>query len=97
MKKFIIKLFTVIVMIALGATVVTGAFSNPRAGVVFVEEEIHGNKTGAKDNANFNDKSELVLYLGFPAPAVTVAAFTGHIYLLASAYRTLPEMPPDLA
>ena len=96
MKKFIIRFFTVLVMIALGATVVTGAFSNPRAGIVFVEEEIHGNKTGAKDNGSFNDKSELTLCFGLPLPDQTLLPFSNHHSELSPAFRSLPEMPPDL-
>jgi hypothetical protein len=96
-KKTIIRFFTIIVMIALGATVVTGAFSNPRAGIVFVEEEIHGNKTGAKDNGNYNDKSEMPFYLDMPEPNKPLHGYFLHNLALSNAFRFLPEMPPDLA
>jgi hypothetical protein len=96
-KKYIIRFFTVIVMIALGATVVTGAFSNPRAGIVFVEEEIHGNKTGAKDNGNYNDKSEMPCCLGMPESNKPIHGYLSHNIELSNAFRFLPEMPPDLS
>lgn len=94
MKEFIIRFFTVIVLIALGATVVTGAFSNPRAGIVFVEEEIHGSKTGAKDNGNY-DKSDVVLCFGIPQPDQPLVEYGEHNSLPTTAYRFMPEMPPD--
>ena len=84
-------------MIALGITVATGAFFNPRAGILFVEEEMGNSKAPvSEEKIDSRGKTEL-FWLQVFSSSLQKPGYALHAGSPRPGYSSLPEIPPDLS
>jgi hypothetical protein len=96
-RNFWTRALIVFIMAALGATVVTGAFSNPRAGVVFVEEEMGSTKVPLTEEKMDSKDKPGFLILQLISTTSSATENHGQNSSTRPGYHSLPEIPPELS